>query len=75
MTEKIIEMIAEKLGLEADSIKVDSRFKEDLGIDSLDLFDLIIALEEEYNIEIPQEDAAALTTVNGVAEYLEKKGV
>lgn len=75
MTEKIIKMIAEKLNLEESNIKADSDFKEDLGIDSLDLFELVIALEEEFDIEIPQEDAANISTVGDVVKYLNSKGV
>ncbi len=75
MTEKIIKMIAEKLNLEESNIHADSNFKEDLGIDSLDLFELVIALEEEFDIEIPQEDAANISTVNDVVKYLNSKGV
>lgn len=75
MTEKIIKMMAEKLNLVESEIKVDSNFKDDLGIDSLDLFELIISLEEEFDIEIPQEDVMEIQTVNDVVEYLKNRGV
>lgn len=75
MLEKMKEIIAEQLSTEKDSIKLESRFKEDLGADSLDLFELIMALEDEYSIEIPSEDLENLLTVNDVIEYLKGKGV
>lgn len=50
-------------------------FKDDLGADSLDLFELVMALEDEYNIEIPAEDLTDLTTVGAVMDYLKNKGV
>ena len=52
-----------------------SRFKEDLGADSLDLFELVMALEEEYEVEIPAEDLQGLATVGDVIHYLKEKGV
>ena len=75
MLEKIIEMTAEALGLEAGDINADSSFKEDLGADSLDLFELVMSLEEKYEIEIPSEELTELTTVGSVMEYLKGKGV
>ena len=75
MVEKIIDMVAEKLNLEKDEIKADSNFKDDLGVDSLDLFELVISLEEEFDIEIPQEDVTNIQTVNDVVAYLDSKGV
>ena len=53
----------------------ESSFKEDLGADSLDLFELVMALEDEYSVEIPSEDLEKLTTVNAVMDYLKAKGV
>ena len=50
-------------------------FKEDLGADSLDLFELVMALEEEFGVEIPSEDLESIATVNDVMEYLKNKGV
>ena len=75
MLEKIIEMTADALGMEAGEIHADSSFKEDLGADSLDLFELVMALEEKYEVEIPSEELAELTTVGAVMEYLKNKGV
>lgn len=75
MLEKMKEIIAEQLGVEEDEITLDTSFKEDLGADSLDLFELTMALEEEYDIEIPAEELEDLETVNDVVEYLKSKGV
>mgnify|MGYP002509402839 CR=1 FL=1 len=75
MLEKMKELIAEQLNADADTITLETSFKEDLGADSLDLFELIMALEEEYSIEIPQEDLESLITVGDVVEYLKGKGV
>ena len=68
-------IIAEQLSVDADSIQADSNFKEDLGADSLDLFELVMALEEEFGVEIPSEDLESIATVNDVMEYLKNKGV
>ncbi len=75
MLEKIKKIIAEQLSVEADTITAETSFKEDLGADSLDLFELVMSLEEEYNIEIPSEDLESITTVGAVMEYLKNKGV
>ena len=70
MLEKMKEIIAEQLGVEEDEITPDTSFKEDLGADSLDLFELTMALEEEYDTEL--ED---IETVGDVIEYLREKGI
>ena len=75
MLEKMKEIIAEQLSVDADSITESSSFKEDLGADSLDLFELVMALEDEYSVEIPAEDLEQLTTVGEVMNYLKAKGV
>lgn len=75
MLEKIKEIIAEQLSVEAETITAETSFKEDLGADSLDLFELVMSLEEEYNIEIPSEDLESITTVGAVMDYLKNKGV
>jgi len=75
MEEKIIKLMVEKLSLEESAITLDASIKDDLGVDSLDLFELIIALEEEFNIEIPQEDVLEINTVNEIVTYLNKRGV
>ena len=75
MLEKMKEMIAEQLGVDADSVTEAASFKEDLGADSLDLFELVMALEDEYSVEIPAEELEKLTTVGAVMDYLKAKGV
>ena len=75
MLEKMKEIIAEQLSVDAETITVESTFKEDLGADSLDLFELGMALEDEYSVEIPAEDLQTLTTVGQVMDYLKNKGV
>lgn len=75
MLEKIKEMVAEQLNVDAAEIIAETSFKEDLGADSLDLFELVMALEEEYEIEIPSEELEKITTVGAVMDYLKSKGV
>ena len=75
MLEKMKELIADQLSVEAENITEASSFKEDLGADSLDLFELVMALEDEYNVEIPAEDLEKLSTVGDVIGYLKDKGV
>ncbi|MDO4274463.1 MAG: acyl carrier protein [Eubacteriales bacterium] len=75
MLEKMSEMIAEQLNCEAAGITSETSFKDDLGADSLDLFELVMALEDEYGVEIPAEELNDLTTVGSVIEYLKNKGV
>lgn len=75
MLEKMKEIIAEQLNVEEDVITEASSFKEDLGADSLDLFELVMALEDEYSVEIPAEDLQTLLTVGQVMDYLKAKGV
>ena len=75
MLERMKEIIAEQLSAEADGITLETSFKEDLGADSLDLFELVMALEDEYSVEIPSEDLEKLATVGDVVDYLKEKGV
>lgn len=75
MLEKMKDIISEQLNCEIENITLETAFKEDLGADSLDLFELVMALEDEYSVEIPSEDLEKLTTVGAVAEYLKSKGV
>ena len=75
MLEEMREMIAEQLNCEESSITESTSFKDDLGADSLDLFELVMALEEKYEVEIPSEELAELTPVGAVMEYLKNKGV
>lgn len=75
MLEKMKELIADQLSVDADSITEESSFKDDLGADSLDLFELVMALEDEYSVEIPADDLQTLATVGDVIKYLKDKGV
>lgn len=76
MLERMKEIIAEQLSLDTtDSITLETKFMDDLGADSLDLFELAMALEEAYNVEIPSEDLESIITVQDVMDYLKGKGV
>lgn len=75
MFEKVKNLTAQQLGIDEASVKPESRFKEDLGADSLDLFELVANLEDEYSIEIPAEELEKLTTIQEVVNYLEAHGV
>ncbi len=68
--EKIQEIIAEQLGIDADSITMDSSFVDDLGADSLDIVSLIMALEEEFGIEFAEEDTDKIRTVGDAVNYI-----
>lgn len=75
MLERVKEIIEEQLNIEDVEITEATRFKEDLEADSLDLFELVMAFEEEYGVEIPSEDLEQITTVGSVIEYMKAKGV
>ena len=75
MLEKMKEIIADQLGVSEDEVTLEASLKEDLDADSLDLFELVMALEEEYDVEIPSDDLAELNTVGDVINYLKDKGV
>ena len=75
MLEKMREIIAEQLKCDGEKIGLDTSFKDDLGADSLDLFELVMALEEEYGLEIPAEELSDVETVGDIIEYLKNKGV
>ena len=75
MFEKLKEVIEEKLNSEGAVITEETSFKEDLDADSLDLFELVMALEDEFGVEIPSEDLEKLETVKDVMEYLAAKGI
>ncbi|KPK95608.1 acyl carrier protein [bacterium SM23_31] len=69
--ERIKEIIVEQLGVDASEVTENAKFIEDLGADSLDTVELIMALEEEFNLEIPDDQAEKLTTVGAAIKYLE----
>lgn len=75
MLEKMKEIIADQLSVSEDEVTLEASFKDDLDADSLDLFELVMALEEEYDVEIPSDDLAELNTVGDVINYLKDKGV
>ena len=75
MLEKMKEIIAEQLSVDESEIELSSNFKDDLGADSLDLFELVMALEEEYDVEIPSEELENIATVEDVIEYLKAHDV
>lgn len=75
MLEKLVSIVAEQLHVEESRVVPEADFKADLGADSLDLFELVSALEEEYDIEIPAEELENLTTVQSVVDYLAGKGI
>lgn len=72
MLEKMKELIAEGLSIDESKITEDASFKDDLGADSLDLFELVMSLEDEFGVEIPSEDLEQLTTVGDVIKYIEE---
>ena len=70
---KLKEIVMDRLNAEEDQIKPEASFVEDLGADSLDIVELIMGIEEEFDIEIPDEDAEKLTTVGEAMEYVKTK--
>ena len=71
MLEKVKEIVAESLNVEESTLSETTSFKEDLGADSLDLFELVMAFEEAFEIEIPSEDLEEIKTVGDVVSYVE----
>lgn len=69
--EKVKEIVASQLGVEIEDVTPESSFIDDLGADSLDTVELVMALEEEFDIEIPDEEAENITTVNDAVKYIE----
>ena len=73
MLERIKEIVAESLGTEAGTLTESTSFKEDRGADSLDLFEMVMALEEEFNVEIPTEDLEGIQTIGDVEAYIQNR--
>jgi len=73
MLEKIQELIAEGLGIDKELVVETASFKDDLQADSLDLFEMVMSLEEEFGVEIPSEDLGQIVTVGDVIKYIEAK--
>ncbi|AFS54325.1 acyl carrier protein [Leptospirillum ferriphilum] len=71
--ERVKKIIAEQLGVEDEEVNPESRFVEDLGADSLDTVELVMALEEEFGIEIPDEDAEKIATVQNAIDYISER--
>ena len=72
--QKVKEIVGQQLGVNEDQVLPEASFLEDLGADSLDTVELVMAFEEEFGAEIPDEDAEKLTTVGAVINYLKEKG-
>lgn len=72
MLEKIKSMLAEQLNIDINSIKDDSRFIEDLGADSLDMVEMLMNLEDEFRVSIPDEEAGNIKTVKNLVDFVEK---
>ena len=70
---KVKEIVVDQLGVDEEDVTPDASFIDDLGADSLDIVELIMAFEEEFDIEIPDEDAEKITTVGEAIEYVETK--
>ena len=73
VADKVKSIVAEQLGVKIEEVKEDAKFIDDLGADSLDTVELVMALEEEFEIEIPDEDAEKLTTVGEAIGYITDK--
>jgi len=69
--DEVKEVIVEQLNVNADEVKLESNFVEDLGADSLDVVELVMALEEKFEIEIPDSEAEKISTVKDVVDYIE----
>ncbi len=72
--DKVKEIIVDQLGVDAEEVTMEAAFVDDLGADSLDVVELVMAVEEEFSIEIPDEDAEKITNVLEVVNYIETKG-
>lgn len=75
MLEKLQTIIADQIGIDAETITENSNFKEDLKVDSLDMFEMLMAIDDEFGIEIPADDLENLATVKDIMDYLKSKGV
>ena len=73
LIDEIKEVVVEQLSVSADEVKDDAKFVEDLGADSLDVVELVMALEEKFDIEIPDDEAEKIQTVADVVAYVESK--
>lgn len=71
--ERVKNVVAKQLGIEADEVKLTASFTDDLGIDSLEIFEIVMSLEEEFDIEIPNEDIEGIKNVEDISKYIESK--
>ncbi|MDE3000519.1 MAG: acyl carrier protein [Gemmatimonadota bacterium] len=71
--QKVVDLIVDQLGVDADSVTPEAHFIDDLGADSLDTVELVMAFEEEFDMEVPDEDAEKLETVSDVTNYLKQR--
>ncbi|MEG0774039.1 acyl carrier protein [Clostridium sp.] len=71
--EKVKKVVADQLSMEVDEIKLDSNFSDDLGVDSLEIFEIVMSLEEEFEIEIPNEDIENIKTIQEIVNYVKSK--
>ncbi len=71
--QKVVDLIVDQLGVDADSVTPQAHFIDDLGADSLDTVELVMAFEEEFDMEVPDEDAEKLETVSDVTDYLKQR--
>jgi acyl carrier protein len=71
--EKVKKMVAEQLNVSADKVVPEARFTDDLGADSLDVVELIMNIEEEFGLEIPEDEATKITTVKDAVDYISSK--
>ena len=72
MFEKIKEIICEQLSVDEEEVTLDASIKDDLGADSLDLFEMVMSLEDEFDVEIPTEELEKMETVGDVVEYIKE---
>lgn len=75
MLERIKEIVAESLSVDMNELSLETNFKDDLDVDSLDLFEVVMALEEAFDVEIPTEELNSIATIGDVVNYLESKGI
>ncbi|HIT60234.1 MAG TPA: acyl carrier protein [Candidatus Fimousia stercorigallinarum] len=73
MFDKVKELIMEEMDVEESQVTLDASFKDDLEVDSLDLFEMVMTLEDEFDVEIPSEDLESIKTVGDLVNYLEEK--
>lgn len=71
--ERISKVVAEQVDIDVEEIKLGSSFSEDLGIDSLDIFEIVMELEEEFSMEIPTEDLEGMTKIEDLVKYINEK--